>query len=282
MLLGILSGLSDCVLVCRFGIGTHFSFFLGPESSLGLSPIVADYFRVLVFSLHVCFINDKIYINSMTDNILASEYMYSEYIAKLSQLEKEVIREFASKGVLCGYDFHLGGKRTRGTRKALMSSSNWEDVKKKLGPEGFELIHDVQISGRPRKGFARRKEPKWLTSPGVFLAYMLDYAGPQGLLESSKRFLPAERYTHLLLELACVLPKRVIVNSLLLMTEDEEPNIDRFVASVVNMRKKGMKMEPDKLRQVREIIRKYPEYSTQYRDTVKEISRVAKLMEESL
>jgi len=114
---------------------------------------------------------------SNTNNILTGEHMFSKYITELSEKEKNVILQLAEKGPMCGYDFHLGGQRKRGLRKALMSSGYWHRVLKHIGPAGnLKLIALLNVNKKIKKadGRGRRKDLYYLTPEGVSVALELD------------------------------------------------------------------------------------------------------------
>ncbi len=108
--------------------------------------------------------------DNMAGDDVAGEHVLSEYMPVLSPSEWRVLKVLAENGPLSGYDFHLGGKRVRGSRRALMSSGYWIKVLKKLGPEGYGLIQPVELRGRPREGAVkRRKRLFWLSDRGLAL-----------------------------------------------------------------------------------------------------------------
>ena len=107
---------------------------------------------------------------SNTDNILYREHIGSDNMV-LTEIEKRVLVELAEKGPLSGYDFHLGGRRQRGERKAMMSSSHWIKVQKNLLDGGL-----IQLWLRKGKGTkiederGRRKDLYFLTEGGAIAA----------------------------------------------------------------------------------------------------------------
>jgi hypothetical protein len=112
---------------------------------------------------------------SNTDNMLSSEYMFNDNIpvTHLSELEKKLIVVLARSGPMTGYDFHLGGKPIRGTRKAMMSSASWDKIRKRLGPQGENLITNISMKGKASEDKrGRRKDLVWLTDQGVVLAFI--------------------------------------------------------------------------------------------------------------
>jgi hypothetical protein len=90
-----------------------------------------------------------LYILSNTNNILNSdnmttEHIESEQIPQLTQLQRKVVLNLADKGFMSGYDFHLAGKRERGSRKAIMSSGYWEKTKRIRKPKPAETRETVR------------------------------------------------------------------------------------------------------------------------------------------
>lgn len=130
-------------------------------------------------------------------------------IPVLSEKENMVLKVLAERGPLSGYDFHLGGRRIRGNRKALMSSGFWLKVLERLGPDGFNLICQVELRGRPRQGESkRRKKLFWLT--GLGLIYVLAEAAdvnPKKVLENAQRVYGKQSLETLLVRL------RILVGS---------------------------------------------------------------------
>ena len=108
---------------------------------------------------------------------------------ELTELEKKVILTLAQRGPMSGYDFHLGGKRKRGNRKALMSSGYWQKIKASLGPQGKGLIDRVHVKGtKPMDDRGRRKDLYWLTDTGVLMALSMG-VNPDLLLKQTRRYL---------------------------------------------------------------------------------------------
>jgi len=133
---------------------------------------------------------------------MESDNMKSEYMPQLSEIQRKVLIVLAENGPLSGYDFHLGGKRKRGSRKAIMVNSYWLKVRKRLGPEGFNLIREVELRGRPKSG-SRRKNLFWLTDKG--LIYVLtEGVNSRKLLTQTKKVY-GKSIQSLLIELANVL-----------------------------------------------------------------------------
>jgi hypothetical protein len=73
----------------------------------------------------------------------------------LTDKEIETLLTIANKGPITGYDLHLGGKRKRGNRKAIISSAHWLKVKKSLGPEEKNLIR--LVPKQAKKKYSSRK-----------------------------------------------------------------------------------------------------------------------------
>ena len=93
---------------------------------------------------------------------------------ELTDLEKRVILALAEKGPMSGYDFHLGGRRQRGNRRALMSSGYWLKIKRSLGPENKNFIEHIRLkrtNSTDERG--RRKDLYWLTGLGFWQAITL-------------------------------------------------------------------------------------------------------------
>jgi len=121
---------------------------------------------------------------------------------ELTELEKKVILTLSERGPMSGYDFHLGGKRQRGPRKALMSSGSWNEIKKSLGPKGLRLIEPVKLRGsysEDERG--RRKDLYWLTVDGIFLALAYG-ANPEVLREHYQKVYGSDEYISFLFDLA--------------------------------------------------------------------------------
>jgi len=117
---------------------------------------------------------------------MESEYMETQ-LPQFTDMERRVIVTLAEKGAMSGYDFHLGGRRERGIRKAMMSNSGWEKIKKSLGPEGQKIIQTFATRGRPQKGkLGRQKKAYWLTCRGAGAALLLN-AKPSKVKENALR-----------------------------------------------------------------------------------------------
>ena len=107
--------------------------------------------------------------------------MDSEYM-ELTELEKEVLVKLAKEGPLSGYDLHLGGRRKRGTREALMSSSHWIEVQKKLLNEGL-----IRLCGtRNEKYRGRGRHLYFLTEHGAIAS--MSYGANIDLLERNLEY----------------------------------------------------------------------------------------------
>jgi len=152
--------------------------------------------------------NGKLYILSNDDNILSGEYMATEYIPQISEIEREVVITLAEYGPKSGYDFHLGGQKQRGNRKALMSSGHWFTVRKHLGSSGENLLANVKPKGRlPKDNLGRRKNLLWLTSKGVIYALRLN-VNLKRLLENTKKVYPNSSFLHVIIKLKQVLGEK--------------------------------------------------------------------------
>lgn len=141
-------------------------------------------------------------------------------ILALTNLERKVISVLAERGPQSGYDFHLAGRRKRGSRKAIMSSGYWLTVKKSLGPEGKKLIHAIIHRGRPPKvnyGVGRRRQPYGLTFYGLL------YAIGEGLIQPMKAYSSRVEHQARLPDLSVLdFPKEMIIELKALMVEMEK------------------------------------------------------------
>lgn len=90
-------------------------------------------------------------------------------IYKLTEMERKVIVEFADKGALTGYHFHLGGKRERNGRTAMMSSRSWDTIKNHLEVD-LKLIERIESKKDPQSDDDRIREYFWLTAGGIAFA----------------------------------------------------------------------------------------------------------------
>lgn len=136
----------------------------------------------------------------MTDNMHTSDNMENEHIV-LTAMDRKVILRLADQGPHSGYDFHLCGKRERGSKTAMMSSGKWDRLKKKLGPEGLNLIQVIKSSGRPKKGMPRSKHLYWLTFGGIKVS-LAEGASPKALRNYIDAYPPKDEDTE---SLNCIL-----------------------------------------------------------------------------
>lgn len=84
---------------------------------------------------------------------------------ELTNVEEKLIRKLAEKGPLTGYDLHT-------KKPTIMSNAHWERLKKTTGPEGLNLIFELEPEGASK--------PYWLTGPGIVQALRLE-ANPEHL-----------------------------------------------------------------------------------------------------
>jgi hypothetical protein len=90
---------------------------------------------------------------------------------ELTEMEKQVLVKLAEKGPLSGYDFHLGGRRQRGAREALMSSSHWIAVQRRLLKGSLIQVWSRKGRGKiTRDKGGRRKDLYFLTESGAVAA----------------------------------------------------------------------------------------------------------------
>lgn len=97
------------------------------------------------------------------------------YIPELTEKEREVILTIAREGPKTGYDFTQGARKNK--INPAMSTATWEEIKKRLGPQGFKLIEELQQNEGER---GRPKKPYWLSMLGIFAALKLG-ANPKAL-----------------------------------------------------------------------------------------------------
>ena len=125
----------------------------------------------------------------LTGDNMDAKHTDAEYITQLTELERRLILTLAKKGPMSGYDFHLGGKRVRGSREALMSSGYWVRIKKHMGPEDLDLIQVVKLRGRCEGGSKRRRDLYWLTLKGIMLGF-LNGVSPVVLFKHARKYYP--------------------------------------------------------------------------------------------
>lgn len=120
---------------------------------------------------------------------MQAEYMLNHFFYELSDLEKRTILTLAEKGPMSGYDFHLAGKRRRGNREALMSSSSWNKIKEHLA-QNLKLIEPIEQRGlhsNDQRG--RRRDLYWLTDQGSMYALVHDVS-PARMLYWTRKLKP--------------------------------------------------------------------------------------------
>lgn len=198
---------------------------------------------------------------SSTKIIITGEYMGSEYI---SEMEKEVVLRLAENGPMCGYDFHLAGKRERGKRRALMSSGHWVKVRKRLGSQGLGLIDSVSIKRRHSEDQrGRRKDLLWLTYEGI-KSSLIEGANPRRLLEYVKEFLPANQNTEMIcciLELSQIPAMNKLFQRVFLRERIEGDQMfskQTYVADFPIALEFGLKPGSPEAEKVVRILKKYP------------------------
>jgi len=217
---------------------------------------------------------------STTDNILTGEHMGSEHIG-VSELERKVIITLAEKGPMSGYDFHLGGKRKRGHREALMSSSYWLKVLAHLGPNGLSFIKLVKLPryySTDKRG--RRKDLYWLTEKGLLFALNYD-VNTKWLLKNIERVYPDIPLLCFIVEMKEVLGERAFnyASSEALRLEDySEESFHRLLMTLIlhgfmKARELSPKSDPYALKKrIDNIIRKYPN-ALKLQKTIKKIAK---------
>lgn len=206
----------------------------------------------------------------MTDNILTSDNMDNEHI-QLTEMEKKVILRLADLGSLSGYDFHLGGRRERGSRKAIMSSGKWNPLRKRLGPEGMNLIKLIKSSGRPKTGKGRRKDLYWLTIGGI-KASLTEDASPKTLRKYVNSYYPQSdetEYVNCILELFQVaVMKKFLVSVLRREISEGDMMLERlsYLADFCLVKE----FDADSKKRTVDILRKYPQVFQSFKNAVKE------------
>jgi hypothetical protein len=233
-----------------------------------LSPIL-KIFRTNGILLTFQFYTEKILMFSNSHYVLSSEYMPSEYIYNLSPLEKKVIIILAEQGPKCGYDFHLRGKKERRQRKAIMSSSHWENIKPHLGPSGLNLISSVNLrrfSSEDERG--KRKDLLWLTQKGLLLA--MNYGVNNNLLlQNLERVYPQDQNLHFIIEFKHVIGQKaynLAINELFALPDFSTDSLLKrlptmlMVNGLLKARGLSPNGDPVKLKKQSEaVMRKYPE-----------------------
>ena len=176
-------------------------------------------------------------------------------IFELTDLQRKTIETLAKNGPMCGYDFHLGGKKTRGHRKAIMSSGWWLKIRKNLGSEGKKLIvrtYPKRISSSDQRG--RRKDLYWLTEEGVVIALSLG-VDPNLLLNHMRKYLQKIGDLEIIIECARIFGPRVTRNIYVAIKKGEVPQLPR------NERK---------LKKFFKLLMKYPKYRNAIRAGLKD------------
>jgi hypothetical protein len=185
--------------------------------------------------------------------------MAVDNISMLSDLEKQVITKLAESGPMCGYDFHLGGRRERGNRKAIMSSGSWNKIRLRLGSQGEKLIDNIRIKGESSHDErGRRKELVWLTPNGVGSAIGLE-VDIKVLLQNVKKVYPENNELQLTLEVAKMVGKDIVKTSYLLNT-DQFGKINTALLSSIISPSSDKKEGEKRLRRMMLLFKKYPQF----------------------
>lgn len=199
---------------------------------------------------------------SNSDNMLSCDNMCSKHIDVLTDLESKTIVALAEKGPMSGYDFHLGGKRDRGSRKALMSSGYWLKVKEHLGPEGLGFIERVNL--RRYKAYdqrGRRKDLYWLTEEGIMSA-LLNHANLKRLRQNVKLVCGENEILQAFLDLAEVIgvdKMRRIVNL------SKQYKIEAQMPDLLIVAPQTMIDNEKQFRAFVKVMKKYPKLSEIYK-----------------
>jgi len=199
--------------------------------------------------------------------------MLSEYISQISDKEREVIKILAEEGPKCGYDFHLGGSRKRGARKALMSNSHWNYIKKHLGPEELNLIKNIKLRGRPERTSKRRRHPYWLTDKGIVAAALSD-ARLTSLLANVKKYRSHDKESALILELIELtdIGKELLALAYSTMqTTNVNLNLRTILGLAVTKAIRLSKNQRNELfSNIENVLKKYPKYHAMFKREMKE------------
>jgi hypothetical protein len=158
--------------------------------------------------------------------MLGSEHMTSEPMPQLTDIQKVVLLAMAREGPKTGYDFHLGGKRERPGRRAIMSSGTWwKYVLPAMGPEKLGLIAPVKSkSNLAADERGRRKDLLWLTEKGI--VYSLYFgASPELIKTNARRLNLSSKGIDFLCDYASGLEDRGILLSVLAIPEGKIPPI---------------------------------------------------------
>lgn len=207
---------------------------------------------------------------------MSSEHISSKNMPVLSPSEKMVLETLAERGPLSGYDFHLGGKPIRGSRKALMSSGYWQKVLQRLGPEGFNLMCPVELHGRPRQGESkRRKKLFWLT--GLGLIYVLaEGVSPRKVLEHAQRVYGKQSLETLLVRLRILVGGEIFKLCSVMIFEHglNEENVATAVAMSILYAKKYSHIDAQTLnRKLNRLLEDYPEVREMKKQWMAEVKR---------
>lgn len=174
-----------------------------------------------------------VYIVSKSDNILSCNIIAIENIGsenmELTELEGKVLVDLAEKGPLSGYDFHLGGKRERAGRKALMASSHWLKVKESLSDKNLIVLTTTKGRGSlssDERG--RRKDVYWLTEDGALTALTLG-ASPSLLARYTKYSVNRERIDRWVKICKLIGPERTRALKILVMSRDLSPSVEKIL-----------------------------------------------------
>jgi len=180
---------------------------------------------------------------------------------ELTEIEQKVLVELALKGPLSGYDFHLGGRRQRDNREALMSSSHWIRVQKNLLKGGL-----VRIWSRKGKGTkiederGRRKDLYFLTESGAIAA--IAYGASTAILAKNMGYFKKEEREEVAVWIdECkqlgVERMRAIYEMLTLNKPREIPPLDL-----------------DQAKEILRILFRHPKWGSTFRDAVKHLKDV--------
>jgi hypothetical protein len=208
---------------------------------------------------------------SNSDNMLNGEYMPSDNIPLLSELEKKVILKLAENGPMCGYDFHLGGKRKRASRQAMMSSGSWDNIRQTLGPHGENLIDNIRPKGEvSHDERGRRKDLVWLTPEGVIFMLSNTDVDTSILLKNVRKVYPGNAALSLAVEIAQMAGKDITRTSYLFKTCQYDKLDPSALFSMIS--KNRDKKERTKLaRRLIQLLTKYPQYRKHFKEGMKDM-----------
>jgi len=202
----------------------------------------------------------------------------------LREVERKVIMMLAGQGPKSGYDFHLGGRRERGHRKAIMSNGNWIKVLGHIGPKGLNIINRVNTLGsRETDERGRRKDLYWLTPKGITLSFLED-ANPKVLLDYVKKYYPDSQEMQVFFHIAStgIVPSRVLKDSYSMSDEEGEFNLESVMISYLDYVKSGIHVDKKQARKLAEIFKQHPEYNPLFRDIWSAIYQSANETDEAL